>query len=334
MNLRDGAEWYRRGQHQLATGDIDQAIDSFHRATVNNRANKQYVLGLARALARKGDVATARGALLALRASVPEDRDVNLQLARLAAERGDVPEALRYYHNTLYAPWPAEQADARRDTRLELIRFLLAEHQTNQALSEVVAVSAEAPETPAAHVQAGRLFAEAGDHQRALDQFQRALRLAPDTVDALEAAGTAAFQIGEYALARGYLRRAPGTAAVRETLEVADLVLSRDPLAGRIRWAARRRRVADNLSYAEGRLDACSNAHAGAATGPTDAAMLRNEATWFKRRLKSGAEDEDTVEDGVDLVSRIARLIVERCPPAAPLDRALILIGRRHEAER
>ena len=43
-------------------------------------------------------------------------------------------------------------------------------------------------------VEVGQLFASAGDNGHALDQFQRALRLAPDSGDALAGAGQAAFQ--------------------------------------------------------------------------------------------------------------------------------------------
>ena len=136
MSLRDAAEWYRRGQQQIEAGELDDAIDSFRRATVRDRDEKRYVLALAQALALKRDDDAARGVLLTLRESAPEDPDINLQLARLAAARQDVTEALRFYHNALYAPWPTEQADARRQVRFELIRFLLTHDQTGRAQSQ------------------------------------------------------------------------------------------------------------------------------------------------------------------------------------------------------
>ena len=77
---------------------------------------------------------------MTLRESEPEDREINLQLARLAATQQDVTEALRFYHNALYAPWPLEQADGRRDVRLELIRLLLDHNQAGRAISELLAL--------------------------------------------------------------------------------------------------------------------------------------------------------------------------------------------------
>jgi Flp pilus assembly protein TadD len=331
MSLRDAAEWYQRGQRQLDAGDSDTAVDSFRRATVKNRNEKRYVLALARALASKRQDEVARSALLALRESAPEDPDINLQLARLASERQDVTEAIRYYHNALYAPWPGDQADARRRVRVELIRFLLTRDQVNRALSELVALSTDLPDDAAAHVEVGQLFSSAGDSGRALDQFQRALRLAPDSPAALAGAGVAEFQIGDYLQARKYLRNAPeGVGSVKETRDLVDLVLSNDPLAARIGSSARRRRLVDNFSYAERRLNSCAEKHQGGQPS-ADELALRGEVHAFNTQLApSTILEEDTIESGVELIDRIERAVMQNCPPPTPMDRALMRIGQRH----
>jgi tetratricopeptide (TPR) repeat protein len=265
-----------------------------------------------------------------LRESAPDDPDINLQLARLAADRQDVTEAIRYYHNALYAPWPAAQTDARRHVRLELIRLLLTNDQVNRALSELVALSADLPEDAAAHAEVGQLFASAGDSGRALDQFQRALRLAPASGPALAGAGQAAFQAGNYPLARTYLRDAPDDVdRVKETRELVDLVLSSDPLAPRIGSSSRHRRLIDDFTHADERLDACVEQHPGGQPSAAEQA-IRDEAEAFKTVLTATILDEDTIESGVELIDRIEREVIERCPPATRLDRALVLIGRRH----
>ena len=331
MNLRDGAEWYQRGQRQLERGDVDNAIDSFRRASVRNRNEKRYVLALARALAYTHQYEAARSALLALRESAPEDAEVNLQLARLAADRQDVTEALRYYHNTLYAPWPADQTDARRRVRLELIDFLLTHDRPSPAVSELLALSTDLPDAAAAHVEVGQLFSKAGDSRRALEQFQRALRLAPGNGDALDGAGQAAFQLGDYVLAERYLRVVPNASGkVRETRDLVELVLSSDPLASRIRSAERRRRLIANFSYADQRLSACIEQRASATQPSADELALRQEAQAFETHLKAPVVGEDdTLDVGVDLIYRIEREVVQRCPSTL-LDRALVLIGQKH----
>ena len=123
MSLRDAAEWFRRGQEAMRRPSR-RRDRSLRRATVRDRDDKRYVLALAQALALKHDTRSRAQRPDDAAGIRPEDREINLQLARLAATRQDVTEALRFYHNALYAPWPIEQADARRAVRLELIRFL------------------------------------------------------------------------------------------------------------------------------------------------------------------------------------------------------------------
>jgi tetratricopeptide (TPR) repeat protein len=333
-SLRDGAEWYERGQQQLDTGRVDDAIDSFRRATARNRNEKDYVLALARALTTGGDDAGARSALLALRESAPEDAEINLQLARLAAGRQDVTEALRYYRNALYAPWAVDQTDARRQVRFELIRFLLVHDQASGALSELLAVSTNLPDDEALHVQVAQLFAQAGDSRQALDRFQSALDLAPDSGRARAGAGLAAFQLGDYLLARRYLRSAPpDIERVSETGTLVELILANDPLASRIGSAERGRRLLANFSYAQQRLNTCLERPAGEPPTAEEEALQR-DAQAFEPQLKPPAiREQDTVEAGVDLIFKIERQVAQTCPPVTPFDRAMILIGRQHGAD-
>jgi tetratricopeptide (TPR) repeat protein len=221
MNVRDAAEWYARGQRALADGNLEDAIAAFRRSTVRNRTEKTYSVALAGALAKNHDDEAARGVLMALRDADPEDAEVNLELGRIAAARHDVTEALRFYHNALYAPWSPDQTDVRRGVRLELVRFLLAHNQRTRAVSELMALTSDVPDRAAAHAELGTLLAQAGDDAHALDQFQRALQ-------------------------------AEGTRADRALVALTD-----DPLSRRIPAAERRRRVAAQLEYVRGRLAAC-----------------------------------------------------------------------------
>jgi len=331
MTLRDAAEWYRRGRVQMEAGRTDEAVDSFRRATVRDRNEKIYVLALAGALTSQGDFEPARSALMTLREASPEDPDVNLLLARLAAKRLDVTEALRFYRNALYSPWPNDQAGTRRQVRIELVRFLLERGQPSRALSELIALSADIPDEPEAHLDVARLFGAAGDHRNALDQFQRALRLSGENAEALAGAGQAAFEIGDYTLARTYLRRAPDkTADVQSTLELVDLVLSNDPLAARLGSAERRRRLTADLDHARERLRACLAQSGGTPAGNEGEAVQRETQAYLDQMQQQRILDQDTVEVGLDVIDRIERAVTDRCGPGTPLDQALLRIGRQH----
>lgn len=325
MRLRDAAEWYRQGELAVAAGRLDDAIDAFRRATGRRRGDQRYVLALARALALRHDDDAARSTLLTVRAAAPENPEVNLDLARLAAAHQDVTEALRFYRSAIYAPWPLEQSDARRRVRVELIEFLVTHDQTSRALSELLALSADIPDDAPHHLEVAPLFARARDQGHALDQFQRALRLAPGNHDALVGAGEAAFQLGQYSVARRYLRRAsPAAADVSRTREIVELLFSRDPLEPRITASERRKRLVVNFTYATERLGACLTKRGA------DEAGLQSAAQEFERRLKSASHNQDTSEAGVELIDRIVRHVVQTCGEPTALDEALILIGRRH----
>jgi len=331
MTLRDAAEWYARGEGALASGDPAVAVEAFRRATVMKRGDRQYSLALGRALVTTHQTDAAERTLLALRESAPEDPEVNLELARLEAGRGDTTAALRYYHNALYAPWPAEQADDRRNIRLELIRFLMASHQSGRAESELVALTSDLPDTPVLHLEVGNLFLAVGDSRRALEQFERAIALAPQDRAALAGAGRAAFSVGDYEKAQRYLSDLPDAGDdVREMRALVNLVLSGDPLAPRIGSSARRHRLLEALSHLGERLEACRPANSGD-TSAAVLSQLAEEATAFEMEVEHGtALENDTIENGLDLVNRGARAVTAACPPAQPLDRALMLLASRH----
>jgi tetratricopeptide (TPR) repeat protein len=318
----------------MAAGRVEDAIASLRRASVRNRFERKYALTLARALSQKGDTEAARATLLTLREASPEDAEVNLALARLASLRQDVTEALRFYHNTLYAPWPVDAAQERREVRFELIDFLLQHDQAGRALSELLAASADLPDQAVAHVRVGQLFARAGDARHALEQYERALHLSPADRVALAGAGTSAFSLGDFQLARGYLRRAPDDIDdVTRTREVVDLVLSGDPLARRVGSVERRRRIAASLDYLDQRLAAC--VPADPSTGePQSAATLEQETANLREQLQESAPlEQDAIEASVDLFGRVEQYVSKNCPPPTSRDQALMLIARTHAME-
>ena len=329
--LRDAAEWYRRGEQAIAAGRTDEAIDALRRATARDRDERRYGLAFAQALTVKRDDDAARAVLLTLRESSPEDAAVNLQLARLAAARADLTEAPRYYHSALYAPWPLEQAGARRQVRTELVQFLLTHGQQSRALAELLALSADLPDEATPRLEAARLFTDAGDSAHALDQCQRALHAAPEDQAAIACAGKAAFALGDYILADRYLRRLPVDSGEVLMRDVVGLVVSNDPLASRIGAAERRRRLVDNVAYVRQRLVACEATSSTRA--PDVVSNLQDEARSFEQQLtRSRTLEQDTVERGLDLIDREERELARSCGAQTARDQALTLIGRRHGA--
>jgi hypothetical protein len=142
--------------------------------------------------------------------------------------------------------------------------------------------------------------------------------------------GLASFQLGDYATARSFLGRIPEADEVRAIRVVAELVLSRDPLAPRLGSAERRQRLVADVGDVRQRLQACiENGNQRA-----EAATLLSEAAAFEEDLtKAGALDQDAVEMGVDMIDRLEGEIAQRCGAPTPIDQALALIGSRHRAD-
>jgi Tfp pilus assembly protein PilF len=209
IESRVAATWYRDGVRKFTSGDTEGAVDSFRKATAIDRENRTYVLAMADALAAANHNMEAQQALQQLREEDPTNAEVNLHLARLAAKRGNIPEAVLYYHSALDGMWAGPKAqEQRRNIRIELIQFLIARHDENRALSELLVLDTELPDKAAAHVQVAKLFAEAEDLRHALNDFTEALQLDPHDVDAMGGAGAVAFSLGDRHKARHFLEEA------------------------------------------------------------------------------------------------------------------------------
>jgi cytochrome c-type biogenesis protein CcmH/NrfG len=99
-----GRKLYEQGHEAAEAGHYDDAIAAFRAALTCDPSNSQYQLSLARALRDSNDprrLEEAESYLIALWQRAPQDAAVNLALARVAAHRGSIEDATRYYHNAM-----------------------------------------------------------------------------------------------------------------------------------------------------------------------------------------------------------------------------------------
>lgn len=260
-----GQMWFGRGEAALAAGQPQSAVQDFRNALYFSHDNPDYRLRLAEALLASRHIPEAQSYLITLWQDEPSNSTVNLQLARLAAQQRATQRALRYYHGAIYGLWPDGGAAARRrQTRLELIRYLLGLHETTQADAELIALIPELPRTAAPHVEVGQLLLQANDEERALQEFEEALRLDPRAPAALRGAGEAAFRLGQYQMASRYLEQALKSGArdpqAADLLASSRLVLEWNPYARGVSSRQRALRIVQAFRQARQRLGACSTA--------------------------------------------------------------------------
>ena len=325
------ADWAARGDAALDARRAGDAIEAYRNALTYARGDRDLHLRLARALSLAGRDTEARSYLLTLWADQPGNGPVNLELARLAAAHGDITAALRYYHGAIEGAWTDRVEDQRRLARIELLRFLIAHHATVPAHAEVIALEQDLPENVAQRKLVARLMAEADVPQRALAVYVDVLRKTPKDAEALAAAGLIEFDQGNYRSAAAYLTRAIAAGAadprVGSTRDVAELVLSLDPLQRRLSLRERARRTERALEIALSRLRACPDPS-------TDPAViqLRAEAKPFTgdvtRRI---VRDPEQLDAALDLAFRVEQH-TDACMPPRPADQALQLVAKQRQA--
>ncbi|MGA9306110.1 MAG: tetratricopeptide repeat protein [Candidatus Sulfotelmatobacter sp.] len=353
-----GRKLYQQGLADAAANRYDDAIEAFRAALTCDPTNSQYQLSLARALRDSNDprrLDEAESYLIALWQRAPQDAAVNLALARVAAHRGSIEDATRYYHNAMYGVWNSDPDANRSKARVELIQFLLKRGAPDKAESELMALATALPPAPDAHLEAAQLFAQARDYAGELAQYEEVLHFDPANSAALAGAGQAAYRAGNYINASRYLQQAvnanPQDEDSRQLLTTTELILRNDPFVGHISDVERNRRIAAAFAQAEKRLDECAQQKnvdlkatttpattSGSAPAPVPATspLLLLQSLWTEAkpdlaRLRSPAET-DLPDAIMDVVFQIEQQTAATCGQPQGLDLALLLISQKREA--
>jgi tetratricopeptide (TPR) repeat protein len=327
--------WSLRGAADLKANRYPLAVSDFRTSLLYARDNAGYELHLAQALMGEQKYDEAAAYLTSLWERDPDDGEVNLELARIAAGRNQTDRANRYYHNAIYATWPANHEQEREQARFELIDLLLRDRAYAQAQSELIALAANLGDDPAERAHAGDLFLAAEDNGHALAEFRMSLERDPHNEDSLAGAGRAAFELARYPEAARYLREAvaaaPRDAASANLLREADRVLEMDPYRPGINATERDRIVIEDFAAAGARLDACNGAASSSPLMPWQ--TLRQNWTALKPRITPGGlrQDPDRVQAAMSLVFNIEHETAGACGLPSETDTALQLIANLRE---
>jgi tetratricopeptide (TPR) repeat protein len=203
--------WFNRGKASMQSGQPGVAIDDFHSALLYARVAEErpIEIALASALASAGKLQEATAYFNTLRESEPGNGEINLQLARLAARSGNPAQAKLYFHAAIYGNWEGDGYLQRRNARLELVRYLISQRSFDQARSELLVASGNAPSSDLEMQSTiAALLIEDHNPADALSLYQQILAQHPDYMEALEGAASTAYSGGDYQLSFRYLERA------------------------------------------------------------------------------------------------------------------------------
>jgi tetratricopeptide (TPR) repeat protein len=334
-------DWFKRAVTDQQAGHLDRAVHEFQAAELYSRDNFVYQLSLAQTLEREGNIDEAYSYLLNLRERQPDNGTVNLELARILAKEKESSQAIRYYHNALYAVWPIDPEEHRQTVRFELIKFLLRQNATAQAQSELIALAASLPKDPDLHTRVAALFLDTQDYEHALAEYRDALETDRHNAAALAGAGHASYELAMYPLARRYLQAAvaanPTDAESSNLLQTATLVLKMDPYRRQISVSDRNRAVIDAFNTAGERLKTCPLPEAAGSEGSTDAKAAQPPLAtqWKEMQPKMTAgnlrRDPDLVETAMDLIFAVEQQTNSTCGTPTGKDLALLLVSKLHE---
>ena len=344
---------FEAGMAAYQSNDPGRALDDFRAALSYDRDNPTYQLGLARALRDTGRLDESEAYLVHLWEGSPQDSTINLALARLATRRQSVDDAIRYYHNAIYGVWPNDPDRNRRQTRFELIDFLLQQKAFAEARAELVALTQVLPPDSGVHLAVAKRFREAQDLPSALTQYEVTLKLDHKDADAVAGAAETAFQLGRYTTAEKYLQKAvelnPKNDGLRQQLESATLILATDPFLRHLSDAERNRRLVSAVTHAGERVKTCAqqlqialptpapaNEAPALSLAPSTGSLPDLWSRWnaVRRDLRqlNTASNADLPDMLMDLVTQIEQQTAQQCGQPNGTDLALLLISRDREA--
>jgi tetratricopeptide (TPR) repeat protein len=334
------SEWFQKGNADLANGKPGQAFEDFRNSLSYGPENPAVQLRLAEALLSDGRFNEARSYLVNLWDRTPGSGEVNLDLAHVVMQTGDVDQTIRYFRGAISGSWEKDPALQRRQVRLELCDFLLAHRLTEDAQAEIAGLAADTPtEAAALREENGRLFLRVGEPGKALTEFEAALRINPQQSQWLADAGQVAFEDGDYLKAETYFSKADRenpSDEIRASLMLVRDVLGNDPYLGGLSDEEQARRSMRDFGLGLDRLHGCTATNANNSSSGqslTDLEFLEMEAQDLQKRVKLGflVKNPEMRTEAMQLVSQIEDATSQICGPPTGLDQALTLIEKRQE---
>lgn len=334
--------WSGRGRQALASGHPEQAIRALRTALSYAPGERSYELLLAQALGDSGNVDEAFTYFTGLWDTRPGDGFINLQLARLAAKKGEKSQANNFYRASIYGTWEGDGVQRRREVRLELARYLLAHGDPAGARVELLVAGGNYPETPQRDVELARLLTEANALPDAAEFYGRALNGDPKNVAALGEGGRLAYRTGDFVSARRLLG-----SAVRELRSSSSSIRSEPPVDAKdldsllnnserilalapfdnLRSSERVDRILGMRAIARKRLDACAALPSGLPASMTAIGNRWSTPDGAASRADL-LRDSDLQQSAVGLVYDTERAAAESCGAVSGDDALLLLISR------
>jgi len=329
---------FAQGEADEHAGQIKAALTDYRNALAYNPSNPIFQFHLAKALAAAGRGEEARSYLLNLLSESPGSGEVNLELARIAAQHDSMADAMRYYQGAIYGEWADDPIAMRWQVRRELCEFLLGRGAVKQAAPEVIALEENIPAGDLARLKiVGHLLLRAQQWAHALHVYRALLAADPNDEESLADAAQATFELGQYATALEYFDRLPRERREQPNLanrfDVTRQILAADPFLFGLSAEVRARRAANALSLAQTRAENCLRQPGRSLEQPLPQGDLQRiyqqgknlQQDWAPRYLE---RFPDRLDAAMTYVFAVENAAADSCGEPQGEDRTLLLLGR------
>ena len=318
-----------RGESLMAAGRPEEAVEQFRSAlSISHSFRDRLALASALVTARRWNEAEIY--FRELGREQPGSGPVNLGLGRIAAQKGNVGEAVAFYRRAVYGTWPEESPLRGLEIRRELVDFLGRSGQAAWVRAELLALAAECPDDPGARMETAGLLLDHALAAEAAAMYREILAESPRDGAAHAGLGRAEYELRNYAAARNSFRSAllqnPGDAVSEARLQVVERILALDPRARGLRPAEKYARSRTLLEAVFASLEGCLGE--GGTSTPEAAGETREAARRSLARRGRPRSYGDAVEENLTLAAELWRERMRWCP-GAPADEALGLVMER-----
>ncbi len=355
--------WFLRGGQAMQAHLPDVAANDYRTALSYDPENREYRLRLAEALLAANRLNEARAHLLSLWEEEPSDGEVNLALARLYATRGNVNNAARYYSNAINGVWQDDPREERVAARFELSNYLMQQHKTTQAQSELMALLADAPRQVTDQLRLGQLLLEVNEPEHVVEVDNAILAKDRTNAEAWLQKGQALLALNRYLDAEHAFANAveqnPNLDNARRQLEILREALRLDTSLRGLSRTDRANRAVESFHAAWNRLSDCATQQGVSLTNPANtiaastasrtkpvppatppvsppdslqllySSGLEKQAAVNEKALK---EDPDALDGAMQYIFEVERTTASICPTMRLTDQALLLLAQ-HEAK-
>ena len=322
---------YQTGKTLVANQRYEEAIEQFRNAlSIAPSLDNRLALGLALAEANHLD----KGAVY-LKEVISERADnapAHLGLARIAAQMGNIDEAVTDYRRAMNGAWPREEKGKlpqqnRIDARIELIGVLNKAGRRSQVQAELLALAAEIPRQTELQKRVAKMLDDAGLPTQAAALYRDMLSRGPGDATAFDGLGESYMALGDFALAEKAFAAAHGIApddtTAKSRIELCESILALDPALPGLKAADRYQRSRELLSRLLVLAQRC----------PAQQSTLADAKAAIASKRKP-ASLSDAADENVVLASGLWTQELASCQGTPAPDEALVRLMPRLTSQR